>query len=45
MEKKMENKMETREYIGVSWAYIGIIIEIQILRPLKEGGLLIMGLH
>ena len=24
MEKKMENEMETREYIGTTWGYIGI---------------------
>ena len=23
MEKKMENEMETREYIGLYWGYIG----------------------
>ena len=39
MEKKMENEMETREYRGVNWAYIGSIIGILIFRPLKGGGL------
>ena len=25
MEKKMENEMETREYMGLYWGYIGIM--------------------
>ena len=35
MEKNMEHEMETREYIGIIWGYIGILVGIRILRPLK----------
>ena len=38
----MEKKMETTI---IYWVIIGIIIGILLLRPLNEGGLLIMGLH